>query len=238
LLEEQPLPSPSAAAVRVRFSKTSIDDIVGSGRPLAEHIRVGPKARLPLPSFEGADGGNNAGVAGPPAYRWTPPRYASYEELEKMIAQYGVVEEAVFDIELGERIDEESANGDNGGDDAHEDDGGGNWNGSDDGDGSDDGHGGNNSGKGNGKKAAGDGNKIPEGSLNLGEDCDGDKMASERTRLRFTSDNVDKTSEILLQIQEHVVKFTPTDLHMTLKEWTRTVDEAWSGSDMKGKADG
>ncbi|KAL2147503.1 hypothetical protein VTI28DRAFT_8758 [Corynascus sepedonium] len=238
VLEEQPLPSPSAAAVRVRLSKTSIDDIVGSGRPLAEHIRVGPKARLPLPSFEGADDGNNAGVAGPPAYRWTPPRYASYEELEKMIAQYGVVEEAVFDIELCERIDEESANGDNGGDDAHEDDGGGNWNGSDDGDGSDDGHGGNNSGKGNGKKAAGDGNKIPEGSLNLGEDCDGDKMASERKRLRFTSDNVDKTSEILLQIQEHVVKFTPTDLHMTFKEWTRTVDEAWSGSDMKGKADG
>ncbi|KAL2198061.1 hypothetical protein P885DRAFT_33920 [Corynascus similis CBS 632.67] len=238
VLEEQPLPSPSVAAVRVRLSKTSINDIVGSGRPLAEHIRVGPKARLPLPSFEGADDGNSAGVAGPPAYRWTPPRYASYEELEKMIAQYGVVEEAVFDIELGERIDEESANGDNGGDGAHEDDGGRNGNGSDDGDGSDDGHGGNNGGKGNGKKAADDGSRKPEGSLNLGEDCDGDKMASERTKLRFTSDNVDKTSEILLQIQEHVAKFTPTDLHMTFKEWTRTVDEAWSGSDMKGKADG
>ncbi|KAK4248039.1 hypothetical protein C7999DRAFT_13943 [Corynascus novoguineensis] len=238
VLEEQPLPSSSAAAVRVRLSKTSINDIVGSGRPLAEYIRVGPKARLPLPSFEGANDDNDAGVAGPPAYRWTPPRYASYEELEKMIAQYGVVEEAVFDIELGERMDDESANGDNGGDDAQEDGGGGNGNGPDDGDGSDDGHGSNNGGNGNDKKAADDGNKNPEGSLDLGEDCDGDEMASKRTRLRVTPDNVEKTSEILLQIQEHVAKFTPTDLHMTLKEWTRTVEEAWSGSDVKGKADG
>ncbi|KAL2172658.1 hypothetical protein VTG60DRAFT_4104 [Thermothelomyces hinnuleus] len=244
--EQQQKPSSPTPDVPVRLSNTSINDVVMGRISMMDLLRVGPVTRMPLPiplpsarADGDADDRDRGGDVPGPAYRWTPPRYARYEELEKMIAQQGVAEEAVFDMELAEKSDndDESAEGDgndddkNGGDDDHGDDVHGHDDGEDghDHDDGEDGHDHDDGEDGHGRDDQG-------GEEDDEDDEDEDEGADYETQEESADDDAVRASEILLQIQRRVANFVPADLDMTGEQWMRRVGEAWFGSDVGDKA--
>ncbi|AEO59111.1 hypothetical protein MYCTH_2307099 [Thermothelomyces thermophilus ATCC 42464] len=227
--EQQQKPSSPTPDVPVRLSNTSISDVVMGRTSMMDLLRVGPVARMPLPlplpsarADGDADDRSRGGDVPGPAYRWTPPRYARYEELEKMIAQQGVAEEAVFDMELAEKSDndDESDEGDGNDDDKNDDD-------SDDDD--DDGHGHDDGEDGHGHDDQG-------GEEDEEDDDGGDEGGDDETQEEAADDDAVRASQILLQIQRRVANFVPADLDMTGEQWMRRVGEAWFGSDVGDKA--
>ncbi|KAL2149283.1 hypothetical protein VTH82DRAFT_8631 [Thermothelomyces myriococcoides] len=209
-------PASPTPDVPVRLSNTSINEVIMGRISMLELLRVGPMARLllplPPPSSDSADGEADDGGRGRDnselAYRWTPPRYARYEELERIIAQRGIAEEAVLDMELAEKSDNdnEGAEGDSN-------------------DGDDDGEGGDNR-DGHGDGEGGHDQDYQGG----GKDGENDKGGGYEAQ-DIAGEVVVRPSDVLQQIQRRVVDLIPADLGVTAEEWVRRVGEAWFRAD-------